>query len=226
MEKRGKLWQKACMIFGIALILGTVAVNLTGKSGQKSWEAYFSHIGGSAESGKLCQRTIFFLCYASAPYGAGSCLAAVHDGFRRCRHVGKPGLACFSRESGFPWEPIDIRIGGDPVFSLQHSSAGCFLCAGADPDVRKRISDILFYEKTEGFRPVPETPDAEGYPSAFIYASVSAAGDHLRMLHQSPAAEIVFLKSAGGLPPDCIRPRDRQYHKSAVWIPPIPGRDR
>ncbi len=60
MEKRGKLWQKACMIFGIALILGTVAVNLTGKSGQKSWETYFSHIGEALNQENFAREQYFF----------------------------------------------------------------------------------------------------------------------------------------------------------------------
>lgn len=60
MEKNEKLWQKACILFGIGLLVGTAAVNLTGKSGQRSWELYFNQIGDALNQNNFARESYFF----------------------------------------------------------------------------------------------------------------------------------------------------------------------
>lgn len=58
MEKNEKLWQKACIVFGIALMIGTAAANLSGKSGQ--WELYFAQMGEALNQKDFARESYFF----------------------------------------------------------------------------------------------------------------------------------------------------------------------
>ncbi|QNM06063.1 stage II sporulation protein M [Qiania dongpingensis] len=60
MEKNGKLWKMACIVFAASLLLGTLAANLTGKNGQGSWELYFTQVGDALKQQDFARESYFF----------------------------------------------------------------------------------------------------------------------------------------------------------------------
>ncbi len=72
MEEKGKFWQWGCIIFGAALILGTIAANLAGKRSQESFTLYFAQIGEALNRKDFARERYFFYLLRLRLFEAGS----------------------------------------------------------------------------------------------------------------------------------------------------------